>query len=184
MIFNKTSIPDLLIIQPKIHNDDRGYFFESYKNSDFELNNLPTRFLQQNQSKSTRGVLRGLHYQLQYGQDKLVWVSQGEVMDVAVDVRKDSATFGHYESIILNDKNHYRFYIPKGFAHGYYVLSEIAIFQYKCTEVYHPEDEYGIRWNDPGISIDWKISNPIISNRDLELPLLSNQTKLPIYNSK
>ena len=98
MIFNKTSIPDLLIIQPKIHNDDRGYFFESYKNSDFELNNLPTRFLQQNQSKSTRGVLRGLHYQLQYGQDKLVWVSYGSVIEVAVDIRKDSPTFGHYES--------------------------------------------------------------------------------------
>jgi len=182
MIFKKTSIPDLLIIQPKIHNDDRGYFFESYKNSDFELNNLPTRFLQQNQSKSTKGVLRGLHYQLKYGQDKLVWVSQGEVMDVVVDIRKDSATFGHYESIILNDKNHYRFYIPKGFAHGYYVLSEIAIFQYMCTEIYHPEDEYGISWNDPEININWPNGKKLISKKDIKLPCLKDieTKKLPV----
>ena len=183
MIFNKTSIPDLLIIQPKIHDDDRGYFFESYKYYDFESNDLPTSFLQQNQSKSTRGVLRGLHYQLQYGQDKLVWVSQGEVMDVAVDIRKDSPTFGHYESLILNDKNHYRFYIPKGFAHGYYVLSEIAIFQYMCTEIYHPEDEYGLLWNDPDIKINWPKGNKLVSDRDKMLPSLKQieTTKLPLY---
>mgnify|MGYP000854733493 CR=1 FL=1 len=183
MIFNKTSIPDLLIIQPKIHDDDRGYFLESYKYSDFESNDLPTSFLQQNQSKSTRGVLRGLHYQLQYGQDKLVWVSQGEVMDVAVDIRKDSPTFGHYESLILNDKNHYRFYIPKGFAHGYYVLSEIAIFQYMCTDIYHPEDEYGLLWNDPDIKINWPKGNKLVSDRDKMLPSLKQieTTKLPLY---
>ena len=181
MIINKTSIPDLLIIEPKINSDNRGYFFESYKYSDFELNNLPTRFLQQNQSKSSKNVLRGLHYQLQYGQDKLVWVSQGEVMDVAVDIRKDSPTFGHYESLILNDENHYRFYIPKGFAHGYYVLSEIAIFQYMCTEIYHPEDEYGVAWNDPEININWPNREKLISDKDLKFPFLKDieTIKLP-----
>ena len=184
MIFSKTSIPELLIIQPNIHEDNRGYFIESYKHSEFESNGLRTDFLQQNQSKSSKGVLRGLHYQLNYGQGKLVWVSQGKVMDIAVDIRKDSPTFGCYESVILDDESHKRFYIPEGFAHGFYVLSEKAIFQYMCTENYHPEDEYGIRWDDPELSIDWKISNPIISNRDLELPLLSNQTNLPNYNSK
>ena len=183
MIIRKTSISDLLIIQPKIHNDSRGYFFESYKYSDFELNKLPTRFVQHNQSKSTRGVLRGLHYQLQYGQDKLVWVSQGEVMDVAVDIRKDSPTFGHYESLILNDKNHYRLYIPKGFAHGYYVLSEIAIFQYMCTEIYHPEDEYGIIWSDPDINIDWPNGEKLVSDKDGKFPRMKHveAKKLPLY---
>ena len=183
MIINKTSIPDLLIIQPNINNDDRGYFFESYKYSDFESNDLPTSFLQQNQSKSKKGVLRGLHYQLQYGQDKLVWVSQGEVMDVAVDIRKNSPTFGHYESLILNDKNHYRFYIPKGFAHGYYVLSEIAIFQYMCTEIYHPKDEYGLIWNDPDVNINWPNGEKLVSDKDRKLPCLNQieTKKLPLY---
>ena len=183
MIIRKTSISDLLIIQPNINNDDRGYFFESYKNSDFELNNLPTRFVQHNQSKSTRGVLRGLHYQLQYGQDKLVWVSQGEVMDVAVDIRKDSPTFGHYESLILNDENHKRFYIPKGFAHGYYVLTEIVILEYMCTETFHPEDEFGIRWDDPDINIDWPMGKKLLSDRDKKLPSLKQieTKKLPLY---
>ena len=183
MIINKTSIPDLLIIQPNINNDDRGYFFESYKYSDFKSNDLATSFLQQNQSKSKKGVLRGLHYQLQYGQDKLVWVSEGEVMDVAVDIRKDSPTFGHYESLILNDENHYRFYIPKGFAHGYYVLSEIAIFQYMCTEIYHSEDEYGLIWDDPDVNINWPNGEKLVSDKDRKLPYLKQieTKKLPVY---
>ena len=183
MIIDKTSIPDLLIIQPTIHNDDRGYFFESYKYSDFESNGLPRTFVQHNQSKSTRGVLRGLHYQLQYGQNKLVWVSQGTVMDVAVDIRKDSPTFGHYESLILNDKDHKRFYIPKGFAHGYYVLSEIAIFEYMCTEIFHPEDEYGLIWDDLDVNIDWPKGDKLLSDRDKHLPRLKQieTKKLPVY---
>ena len=183
MIINKTSIPDLLIIQPNINNDDRGYFFESYKYSDFKSNDLPTSFLQQNQSKSKRGVLRGLHYQLEYGQDKLVWVSQGEVMDVAVDIRKDSPTFGRYETCILDDKNHKRFFIPKGFAHGYYVLSEIAIFQYMCTEIYHSEDEYGLIWDDPDVNINWPNGEKLVSDKDRKLPYLKQieMKKLPIY---
>ena len=166
MIFSKTSIPGLLIIQPNVLDDDRGYFMESYKYSEFVSNGLPTDFLQQNQSKSSIGVLRGLHYQLQYGQGKLAWVSHGKVMDVAVDIRKDSPTFGQYESVILDDESHKRIYIPKGFAHGYYVLSEKAIFQYMCTELYHPEDEYGILWNDPDICIKWPDGDKLVSDRD------------------
>ena len=135
----------------------------------------------ENQTKSNKGTLRGLHYQLRYPQGKLVRVSLGEVYDVAVDVRLNSPTFGKYYGTILSDDNHLQLYVPPGFAHGYIVRSETAIFQYKCTEVYHPEDEYGIKWDDPNISIDWKKSNPIISSRDKELPYLSNQKNLPIF---
>ena len=122
-----------------------------------------------------------MHYQLRYPQGKLVRVSLGEVYDVAVDVRLNSPTVGQYYGTILSDNNHLQLYVPPGFAHGYIVRSETAIFQYKCTEVYHPEDEYGIKWDDPNISIDWKKSNPIISSRDKELPYLSNQKNLPIF---
>ena len=118
---------------------------------------------------------------MNYPQGKLVRVSLGEVYDVAVDVRLNSPTFGQYYGNILSDNNHFQMYVPPGFAHGYIVISEIAIFQYKCTEVYHPEDEFGIRWDNPKLSIDWKITNPIISNRDKKLPFLSNQKDLPIY---
>ena len=118
---------------------------------------------------------------MKYPQGKLVRVSLGKVYDVAVDLRKNSPTFGKYYGTILSDNNHLQMYVPPGFAHGFCVISEIAIFQYKCTEIYHPEDEYGIVWNDPQVSIDWNITDPNISNRDKELPLLSNQKHLPIY---
>ena len=183
MIISKTSIPELLIIQPDIHEDNRGYFIESYKHSEFESNGLRTDFLQQNQSESSKGILRGLHYQLNYGQGKLVWVSQGKVMDIALDIRKESPTFGRYESIILDDESHKRFYIPEGFAHGFYVLSEKAIFQYMCTENYHPEDEYGILWNDPDICIKWPDGDKLVSDSDKQLPSLKeiNPKNLPTF---
>ena len=166
MIVEKTSILDLQILKPNLHVDNRGYFLESFKNSEFELNGLPTNFVQQNQSKSTKDTLRGLHYQLNYAQGKLVWVSLGSVFDVAVDIRKGSPTFGKYESFILDDIDHKRLYIPEGFAHGFYVLSDKAIFQYMCTQIYHPEDEYGILWNDHDISINWPDGEKIVSDRD------------------
>jgi len=183
MIINETSIPGLLIIQPNIHEDNRGYFIESYKHSEFESNGLRTDFMQQNQSESIKGVLRGLHYQLNYVQGKLAWVSQGKVMDIALDIRKDSPTFGHYESIILDDESHKRFYIPEGFAHGYYVLSEKAIFQYMCTEIYHPEDECGILWNDSDISIKWPDGDKLVSDSDKQLPSFKeiNPKNLPTF---
>ena len=181
MIIKETNLEGILLIKPIIHQDNRGYFFESFRDEYFKKIGLSGKFIQDNQTKSNKGTLRGLHYQLNYPQGKLVRVSLGEVYDVAVDVRKNSPTFGKYFGTILSDLNHMQMYIPPGFAHGYTVRSEIAIFQYKCTDVYHPEDEYGIRWNDPQISIDWNISDPIISTRDNELPLLLNQKNIPIY---
>ena len=183
MIFNRSNIKDIIIIEPKIHNDERGYFFESYKDSSFEEFGLKTFFVQDNQVKSKKGALRGLHYQLMNPQSKLVWVSQGSVLDVAVDLRKNSSTYKKYFSIILDDINHKRVYIPSGFAHGYYVLSDEAIFQYKCTDYYYPEDEYGIAWNDSEIGIKWPDGKKIISNKDLNYPSLIelDQDKLPIF---
>ena len=181
MIIEHTNLDGVLLVKPIIHEDERGYFFESYRDDSFQNIGLSGKFCQDNQTKSQKNTLRGLHYQLNYPQGKLVRVSLGEVYDVAVDVRLNSPTFGQYYGNILSDNNHFQMYVPPGFAHGYIVISEIAIFQYKCTEVYHPEDEFGIRWDDPKLSIDWKITNPIISNRDKKLPLLSNQKDLPIY---
>ena len=181
MIIEKTEFNGLLLIKPIVHQDKRGYFFESFRDDYFKKIDLSGKFCQDNQTKSKKGTLRGLHYQLKYPQGKLVRVSLGKVYDVAVDLRKNSPTFGKYYGTILSDNNHLQMYVPPGFAHGYCVISEIAIFQYKCTEIYHPEDEYGIVWNDPQVSIDWNITDPNISNRDKELPLLSNQKHLPIY---
>ena len=183
MIVLETSIPDLLIIQPKIQNDKRGYFLEAFKNSEFKLNHLPIDFVQQNQSKSSKGVLRGLHYQLTYPQGKLVWVSSGSVLDVAVDIRKGSPTFGKFESYVLDDKDHKRLYVPEGFAHGYYVLTETAVFHYMCTQIYHPEDEYGVLWSDSNISINWSSGEKIVSDRDNKWSNLEeiDPKKLPNY---
>ena len=153
-------------IQPEVHEDNRGYFLESFKQNEFEDNNLKTKFVQDNQAESSKGVLRGLHYQLKNPQGKLVWVTLGKVFDVAVDIRIGSPTFGQSVTTILDDKSHLRFYVPPGFAHGYYVLSDRAIFNYKCTDFYYPEDERGIKWNDPSINIEWGEGDKIISNRD------------------
>ena len=183
MKLEETIIPDLEIIKPKINGDNRGYFLESFKSPEFELNGLPTNFVQQNQSKSKKNILRGLHYQLNYAQGKLVWVSLGSVLDIALDIRIGSPTFGKYASFMLDDKDHQRLYIPKGFAHGFCVLSQEAIFQYMCTEVYHPEDEYGVLWNDPEISINWPNGEKIVSDRDTKWPNLNeiDPKKLPKY---
>ena len=178
-----TSIPEVVKIQPKLYFDNRGYFFESFKSHEYKANGLPSKFVQDNQAKSSKGVLRGLHYQLNYAQWKLVWVSEGQVLDVAVDIRKGSPTFGQFESAILDSETHTRFYIPPGFAHGYYVLSEIAIFQYKCTALYHPEDEYGIHWEDSEIGIEWGQGDKLVSEKDNILPFLNdiNPNLLPTY---
>ena len=181
MIVEKTSLEGLLLIKPDVHEDKRGYFYENYRDELFEENGLPTDFRQDNQTKSVKGTLRGLHYQLKYPQGKLVRVSLGMVYDVAVDIRKTSPTFSQYFGVNLTDKDHLQMYIPPGFAHGFCVLSDQAIFQYKCTEIYHPEDEVGIRWDDPHISINWSITDPVISDRDLELPFLAEQKNIPVY---
>ena len=171
-------------IYPFVHKDNRGYFFESFKENEFLENNLEVNFVQDNQAKSSKGVLRGLHYQLNKPQGKLVWVTLGKVLDVAVDIRRESPTFGQTVNTILDDQSHLRFYVPPGFAHGYYVLSEEAIFNYKCTDFYYPEDEYGIKWNDSSLNIEWGKGDKIISNKDAEHSNLNdiNEDFLPIFS--
>lgn len=167
-----SKISGIKIITPQIHKDDRGYFFESFNSKDFKTLGLPTKYLQDNQAFSKKGTLRGFHYQLKYPQGKLVRVIHGEVFDVAVDIRRGSPTFGKYVGFNLSGKNNKIIYIPEGFAHGYVVLSETVIFQYKCTELYHSEDEYGLFWNDKELNIQWPVKNPILSQKDRNLPTL------------
>ena len=153
--YDLAGIRGLCMITPTVHGDSRGYFVETYNQRDMEEAGLHIMFVQDNQSMSTKGVLRGLHFQKQYPQTKLVRVIKGEVFDVAVDLRKDSATFGQWYGEILSADNHKQFLIPRGFAHGFLVLSDTAEFCYKCDDFYHADDEGGIAWNDPGIGIDW-----------------------------
>lgn len=163
----KTKIDGVVIIEPKIFEDNRGYFFESFNENEFKEKVADITFVQDNESKSMYGVLRGLHFQKPpYAQSKLVRVIKGQVLDVAVDIRKGSPTYGQYESCLLTEDNHRQFFIPKGFAHGFIVLSDIAIFQYKCDEFYHPESEGAIIWNDPTINIQWPINAVNLSEKD------------------
>lgn len=175
-VFNKCDIEGLYVIEPRVFTDERGYFMETYNYEDFKAAGLTMVFVQDNQSKSKKGVLRGLHFQMKHPQGKLVRVLSGTVYDVAVDLRKSSGTYGKYFGVILSDENKKMFYIPEGFAHGFLVLSESAEFTYKCTDFYHPEDEAGIIWNDPDIAVEWPISgnmNVILSEKDTKHPMLS-----------
>jgi len=153
--FTKTDIEGVFIIEPRVFGDERGYFMETYNKTDFHKAGINNEFVQDNQSKSRKGVLRGLHFQKQYPQAKLVRVTKGEVYDVAVDLRKGSPTYGKYVGVVLSAEKKNQFFIPRGFAHGFLVLSEEAEFTYKCDEFYHPEDEGGIMWDDPSIKIEW-----------------------------
>ena len=184
MRFESTNISGVTKIYPEIFNDNRGYFFESFKENEFIENNLEVNFVQDNQAESSKGVLRGLHYQLNNPQGKLVWVTLGKVFDVAVDIRQGSPTFGKTVTTILDDESHMRFYVPPGFAHGYYVLSDKAIFSYKCTNFYYPEDDYGIKWDDPLIKIEWGEGDKIISKKDASLSNLNeiNEDILPVFS--
>ena len=171
--FIETKIKGVYIIDVKTYGDNRGYFMETYKESDFNKAGLNYKFIQDNQSKSRKGVLRGLHYQLHYPQAKLVRVIQGEVFDVAVDLRKNSPTYGQWVGVILSAENKKMFMIPRGFAHGFVVLSETAEFVYKCDELYHPEDEGGVMWNDPEVGIEWPYKGePLLSEKDKKHPSL------------
>ena len=152
---NVGEIEGLCVIEPTVHGDERGYFMETYNQKDMEEAGLNMNFVQDNQSCSTKGVLRGLHFQLKYPQGKLVRVVKGRVFDVAVDLRKGSKTFGKWYGVELTEENKKQFYIPEGFAHGFLVLSDIAEFCYKCTDFYHPNDEGGLAWNDPKMGIKW-----------------------------
>lgn len=170
----KTGIKDLIIIEPKVFGDDRGYFYESFQAERYKAAGISENFVQDNCSRSTKGVLRGLHFQKKKPQGKLVTVTNGEVFDVAVDLRPHSETFGEYHSIILTGENKLQFYVPPGFAHGFLVLSDIADFQYKCTDYYDPLDESGLFWNDLQIGINWPETNPILSAKDMEQPVLKD----------
>lgn len=172
-----TDIEGVVIVEPKVFGDERGYFMESFSERDFEAHTgLKVRFVQDNESCSKRGVLRGLHFQKEpYAQAKLVRVVRGRVLDVAVDIRPESPTFGKYVMTELSGDNHRQMFIPKGFAHGYVVLEDDTVFQYKCDEYYHPEAEGGIAWNDPQIGIEWCVEecDVILSEKDKNRPLLS-----------
>jgi dTDP-4-dehydrorhamnose 3,5-epimerase len=159
-----TNIEGLVILEPKVFGDARGYFMETFQKDTFNSNVTETEFIQDNESKSSRGVLRGLHFQLPpYQQAKLVRVIEGEVLDVAVDLRKDSKTYGQHYSILLSSVNKKQFFIPRGFAHGFVVLSETAIFSYKVDNIYAPTHDFGIMWNDETLNIDWQIANEMIN---------------------
>lgn len=174
-IFNETKIKGVYIIDVKSYGDNRGYFMETYKESDFREAGLEYNFVQDNQSGSRRGVLRGLHFQKNFPQAKLVRVLKGEVFDVAVDLRKGSPTYGKWVGAILSEENRRQFLIPRGFAHGFLVMSDYAEFSYKCDEVYHPEDEGGIMWNDSDIGIEWPDAGEIIlSEKDKVQPLFKD----------
>ena len=181
MIVENTSLDGVKIITPTVFEDERGYFFESYKAPIFENNDLPISFVQDNEVKSTKGVLRGLHYQFNRPQGKLVRVISGSILDVAVDIRKGSPTFGQSEIVHLTAENNKMLYIPEGFAHGYLVTSSESIVVYKCTDIYDPNDQYGIIWNDETIGVDWMYDSPILSEKDLMLPALNDQQFLPEY---
>jgi len=181
----KTAIEDVVIIEPDVFGDARGYFFESYSQKRFDEQVRPVKFVQDNESKSRYGVLRGLHFQKgKDAQSKLVRVVKGRVLDVAVDIRRGSPTFGKYVAVELTEENHRQLFIPRGFAHGFSVLSEEAVFQYKCDNLYAPQSEGAIAWNDPEIGIDWglKAEDILLSAKDATHPLLSEAEELFDYN--
>lgn len=171
----KTPIEGVLLIKPQVIGDERGYFVETWQKERYEAAGINLPFVQDNHSKSTKGILRGLHFQKQHPQGKLVMVSLGEVFDVAVDIRKGSPTFGKWFGAILNQENQNQLWIPPGMAHGFVVLSDVAHFHYKCTDFYHPGDEGSIRWNDPTIGIDWPYKEePVLSAKDQIAPFFKD----------
>lgn len=157
---------DVLLIRPEQHHDDRGYFLETWRRDRYRAIGVDASFVQANHSRSYRHVLRGMHFQHPHGQGKLVWVSSGEGYDVVVDVRRDSSTFGEWAGVHLTDADHGQVWVPKGFAHGFLALTEAVDLHYKCTAYYKPEDEHVLRWDDPGVGIDWPIEEPTISRKD------------------
>ena len=178
-----TEIPGLLILTPKRFGDKRGFFTELFPARRYAEVGISRPFVQDNLSRSHRGVLRGLHLQNPTQQAKLVGVMRGTVLDVAVDVRIGSPTFGHHAAVELSEENGRQFYIPRGFAHGFAVLSEFADFFYKCDDFYSPKDELAVRWDDPALGIDWRVTNPSLTTRDAQAPLLADIRGLPVYEA-
>ena len=174
MEFIQTKISEVILVKPELTEDHRGFFMEFYHIEKFKIGGIKCEFVQDNHARSVQNTLRGLHYQVNFPQAKLLRCLKGKVFDVAVDIRKDSSTYGKWVGEILSDENKHQLFIPAGFAHGYYVMSETAEIAYKCSEVYHPKDELGLRWNDPDIAIEWPGNAPILSGKDKILPLLKN----------
>jgi dTDP-4-dehydrorhamnose 3,5-epimerase len=179
----QTSLPGLVLLEPVVFGDARGFFFETWNAERYAAQGLPSSFVQSNVSSSSKGVLRGLHYQWPRPQGKLVTVLQGEVYDVAVDIRRGSPTFGRWEAFILSGENRRQLWIPPGFAHGFAVLSDDALFNYLCTDVYVKEADASVRWNDADIAVDWPVSAPTLSSKDEQAPFLQDipAERLPVY---
>ena len=173
MKITKTKLPGVVVVHPTVHGDERGFFMETFHEADFVASGLPARFVQDNHSRSARGVLRGLHFQYPQWQGKLVRVVSGEIFDVAVDIRTGSPTYGQWIGEMITAENKHQLYVPPGYAHGFCVVSEMADVVYKCTTLYKPEDEISVLWNDPGIGIEWPIPNPLVSAKDREAKPLS-----------
>ncbi len=185
MRFNLTELEGVILVEPRVHGDDRGFFVETYHEQRYVAGGIAERFVQDNHSKSRRGTLRGLHAQHSRPQGKLVRAIEGEIFDVAVDVRRGSPTFGHWVGEILSAENFHQLYVPPGFVHGFCVLSESAQVEYKCTDFYDQDDEYGIIWNDPDIALDWPIDEPLLSDRDRAAPTLREiEDRLPVYTAE
>jgi len=172
MMIIATNIPDILLLKPDVYRDDRGFFLETYREEDLQKHHPEAHFVQDNLSKSQQHTVRGLHYQIERPQDKLLMVMQGSILDVAVDLRPQSSTFGKHTAVELNSENKHQLFIPKGFAHGFSVLSEEALVYYKCSDYYYPKGERGLYWNDPSLAVDWRVTDPIVSEKDQNQPLL------------
>jgi len=173
----ETALPGVLIVEPKVYGDARGFFLETFHKQRYEEAGIPgsgLEFVQDNHSRSRKGVLRGLHFQLENPQGKLVSAGTGAVFDVAADVNPDSPTFGKWVGVELTEENHRQLWIPPGYAHGFCVLSDVADFQYKCTAFYHHQSDSGVAWNDPDLAIDWPVDGPLLSERDMKLPKLAD----------
>jgi len=185
MKIDDSKLSGVLLIEPDVYNDERGFFLETWHQGRYRDSHFPdVAFVQDNHSRSTRGVLRGLHFQKDFAQGKLVQVCRGRVFDVAVDIRIGSPEFGHWVGHELSDDNHHQLWIPPGFAHGFCTLSDSADLMYKCTEIYRADDDFGIAWDDPGIAVRWPVSDPVLSDKDKKLPTLSEVEKtggLPVF---
>jgi dTDP-4-dehydrorhamnose 3,5-epimerase len=179
-----TTLPDVLVVEPDVHADGRGFFLETYHADRYRQHGIPGPFVQDNHSRSTAGTLRGLHLQVARPQGKLVRVIEGEIYDVAVDVRRGSPTYGRYVAVTLTAENFRQCYIPPGFAHGFCVVSLVAQVEYKCTDLYDPASEIGVAWNDPSIGIPWPVAEPVLSARDSRHPTLADLApRLPVYTT-
>jgi len=178
-----TKIPEVLVVESKVFGDSRGFFLETYHSKKYAESGLEKTFVQDNHSRSSKGTLRGLHYQLNTPQAKLVYAATGEILDVAVDIRNGSPTFGEWVGIILSEENRFQLYVPEGFAHGFCLLSQTADVIYKCSDFYSPEDDRGVNWSDKSININWPVKSPLVSDKDKNLPLLKDipEPLLPTY---